>query len=225
MTTTADIRKYYDDHAHLLLTKTPRHEIIFRQLKPIVRPGMNVLDLGCGAGITTKYMAELGAGVVGVDLSPENIRLAQKHNYHINITFGVCDITEDNFLNNSDAKYDLITLVDCIEHIPRTKRIKLFQNIERYSKPDTLVMINMPDYRFQTFLDKQDVQGRQIVDEAIEAQTVINQFSKIGYSLQRFECYGVDVPCCQYNTLIFWRSGCVEGIFKEALNARLSGTT
>jgi SAM-dependent methyltransferase len=33
-------------------------------------------DLGCGPGHVTRYLADLGADVIGVDLSPEMIRLA-----------------------------------------------------------------------------------------------------------------------------------------------------
>lgn len=47
-----------------------------------VKPGMRVLDLGCGSGRTTsilKEMVEPGGNVVGIDYSPERITYAKNH--------------------------------------------------------------------------------------------------------------------------------------------------
>lgn len=40
--------------------------------------GARVLDVGCGAGATTAWLAARGAHVVGVDLSPESLARAQE---------------------------------------------------------------------------------------------------------------------------------------------------
>ena len=42
------------------------------------QPGERILDLGCGDGALTQRLVELGARVVGVDGSPEQIAAAQK---------------------------------------------------------------------------------------------------------------------------------------------------
>src|SRR5579863_9991557 len=41
--------------------------------------GLRVLDIGCGGGILCEPLARLGASVVGVDPSPDNIAVAQRH--------------------------------------------------------------------------------------------------------------------------------------------------
>ena len=38
------------------------------------KPGERILDLGCGDGALTVRLKELGASVIGVDSSPEQIR-------------------------------------------------------------------------------------------------------------------------------------------------------
>src|SRR5579863_2183769 len=42
------------------------------------RPGERILDLGCGDGVLTKKIAELGCKVVGVDSSAEFVAAAKK---------------------------------------------------------------------------------------------------------------------------------------------------
>ena len=46
-------------------------QLCIRQLKKYVRPGMDILDLGCGSGILSIAACKLGAGhAVGTDLDP-----------------------------------------------------------------------------------------------------------------------------------------------------------
>jgi trans-aconitate methyltransferase len=46
------------------------------------RPGERILDLGCGDGVLTKKIAELGCEVVGVDSSAEFAAAAKKLGLH-----------------------------------------------------------------------------------------------------------------------------------------------
>ena len=46
-------------------------------------PGACLLDAGCGSGQFALALAERGARVTGIDLSPEMIRLARKHAEHL----------------------------------------------------------------------------------------------------------------------------------------------
>lgn len=41
--------------------------------------GLKLLDVGCGGGILAEALARLGAQVNGIDITPENIQVAQKH--------------------------------------------------------------------------------------------------------------------------------------------------
>src|ERR1700729_2686811 len=41
--------------------------------------GLRILDIGCGGGILCEPLARLGASVLGVDPSPDNIAVAQRH--------------------------------------------------------------------------------------------------------------------------------------------------
>ena len=41
--------------------------------------GLSILDIGCGGGLLSEPMARLGAKVVGLDASDQNIKVAKHH--------------------------------------------------------------------------------------------------------------------------------------------------
>ncbi|HYE59628.1 MAG TPA: methyltransferase domain-containing protein, partial [Candidatus Kapabacteria bacterium] len=60
---------------------TYQHDVILPNLLRILslRPGMNVLDLACGSGFFARAFARAGARVMGIDISPELIRIAEQY--------------------------------------------------------------------------------------------------------------------------------------------------
>ena len=53
-------------------------EAVYRHhLRAAARPGMRVLDAGCGAGRFTRWLVELGARVTALDLSPIQLELCR----------------------------------------------------------------------------------------------------------------------------------------------------
>ena len=55
------------------------HGVLVEALRPAVRPGDAVLDLGCGVGATSFFVAEaLGASTTGITISSVQHRLAER---------------------------------------------------------------------------------------------------------------------------------------------------
>ena len=48
-----------------------------KMLSSHLKPGMTVLELGCGAGYFTQELARSGADVVAIDVSPELLEIAR----------------------------------------------------------------------------------------------------------------------------------------------------
>ncbi len=48
-----------------------------KMLSSHLKPGMTVLELGCGAGYFTQELARSGADVVAIDVSPELLEMAR----------------------------------------------------------------------------------------------------------------------------------------------------
>ena len=75
--------------------------------------GLQVLDIGCGGGILSESLAQLGARVTGIDLAERNIRIAQEHaaKSGLNIDYRVQDVTR------LQARFDLIFNMEVVEHV------------------------------------------------------------------------------------------------------------
>jgi SAM-dependent methyltransferase len=66
--------------------------------------GLRVLDAGCGGGRTSAWLAEQGAEVVGIDVSPELLRLARERVPSGSFSLG--DLAEP--LPFEDGSFDLV---------------------------------------------------------------------------------------------------------------------
>jgi len=183
-------------------------------LKKIMRSGHTALDIGCGTGITSKHMAIFGAKVTAVDIASKLIEYAKKHSYHENITYLTQDICEFT----SGEKFDIISLVDVIEHIDPIKLFKLISNLTGLNAhDDTLVYLNMPDFNFARFMIENYPEKLQIIDEAYSIPYVLKLFSDCGFTPTYISIYGIDTGS-QYNEYIFVKKESLNNHYRERLD-------
>ncbi|XCE13663.1 bifunctional 2-polyprenyl-6-hydroxyphenol methylase/3-demethylubiquinol 3-O-methyltransferase UbiG [Candidatus Liberibacter asiaticus] len=78
--------------------------------------GLRILDLGCGGGLLSEPMAQMGATVTGIDPSTKNIAIAKNHANmkNINIDYRVSCAEE---IAETDEKFDIILKMEVIEHV------------------------------------------------------------------------------------------------------------
>jgi 2-polyprenyl-3-methyl-5-hydroxy-6-metoxy-1,4-benzoquinol methylase len=81
--------------------------------------GMSLIDVGCGSGYLTRAMAERGARVTGIDLSPRMIALAERHEAEspLGITYRVADAT-DIGSSMGPATFDMATSCMALQDMP-----------------------------------------------------------------------------------------------------------
>ncbi|WP_066639899.1 class I SAM-dependent DNA methyltransferase [Desulfolucanica intricata] len=103
----------------------------------------NVADLACGTGNTTFPFARRGYNVIGVDLSPQMINIAQEKaiQQNLDIKFLVQDIRELNLHH----KMDLITCFhDGLNYLLNYEDIKLaFKKVYQNLIPDGLFIFDL----------------------------------------------------------------------------------
>ena len=77
-----------------------------------------VLDIGCGGGILAEAMAKQGAIVTGIDAGKKNISIASKHAYKNKLDINYVVASAETFSENHVGKFDLITCMELLEHVP-----------------------------------------------------------------------------------------------------------
>ena len=80
-----------------------------------VRPGERALDLACGTGDLAFMVADRGASVVGVDLTPKMLRLARGRDPARRVRFVTGDMTA---LPLGDHAFDLVTAGYGLRNVP-----------------------------------------------------------------------------------------------------------
>jgi SAM-dependent methyltransferase len=108
-----------------------------------VAPGTAVLDVGCGIGRWSRYLAARGARVTGIDLSPTMIAEARlraaRDGLGKRCTFLVADLAELDL----GKRYDLVLAVTVLQHIldPERHRRALERLRDHLSETGRLVLL------------------------------------------------------------------------------------
>ncbi len=100
----------------------PLHEInplrseFIRQRVDIL--GKSVLDVGCGGGLLTENMAELGAHVTGIDMGAAPLSVAKLHLKESGLQVDYQRATAEDFATRYGQHYDVVTCLEMLEHVP-----------------------------------------------------------------------------------------------------------
>ena len=99
---------------------------------------IDILDIGCGGGLICEPLARIGANVTGIDFVSENIASAIQHSKESNLKIKYIHKDIENIKFKS--KYDLIIILEVLEHLDNWK--KLLSNISKNLKPKGKLIIS-----------------------------------------------------------------------------------
>lgn len=138
-----DVRQSYDSAAqayaeHLAseLERKPLDRHLLNRFAESVRGRGLVADLGCGPGHVARYLHEQGVEMVGIDLSPEMVRVAS--NLHPGLPFRAGDMRQ---LDLADASLAGAVAFYAIVHFLPAELGSIFREMRRALAPGGLVLI------------------------------------------------------------------------------------
>lgn len=82
-----------------------------------------VLDVGCGGGILSESLAQLGALVTGIDMDESVIKVARQHQKLAQLTIDYRCQSIEALAEEQAEQYDVITCMEMLEHVPNPKSI------------------------------------------------------------------------------------------------------
>ncbi len=131
-------------HASVLRSHTWRTvENSAPHLLPLLRPGLSVLDVGCGPGtITADLAARVSPGaVVGVDVAPDIITRAGASAHPDNLSFQVDDCYHLSF---DDDRFDIVHAHQVLQHL--SDPVAALVEMGRVVASDGIVAVRDADY-------------------------------------------------------------------------------
>jgi len=79
-----------------------------------------VLDLGCGAGFLSNYLAERGHRVVGLDAEDDCLTVAAHHDRTRSVDYEHGDALDLRYI---DGSFDVVCAMDFLEHVEDPERV------------------------------------------------------------------------------------------------------
>jgi 2-polyprenyl-6-hydroxyphenyl methylase / 3-demethylubiquinone-9 3-methyltransferase len=110
--------------------------------------GVDLLDVGCGAGLFAEPLARLGANVIGVDPSPSAIAAARGHAEETGARLAYRASTVEELAAES-RRFDIVCAMEVIEHTANPKRF--FATAASLVKPGGLFLASTLNRTLRSF--------------------------------------------------------------------------
>ncbi len=134
---------YWEQAANLAEAQEHKLRLICAKLD--LRPGLRLLDIGCGWGGLAAYAARhYGVEVVGITLSVEQLRLARRHWGDLPLRFELCDYRQLDRLNC--APFDRVVSVGMYEHVGPRNAATFFTAVSQALRDGGLFLLHSIGY-------------------------------------------------------------------------------
>jgi len=128
---------YWKNASNLAEAQLHKMELLAQKLK--LKPGMSILDLGCGFGGLAKYLAEnYSVSVVGCTISEEQMKFGKELCKGLPVEFYLCDYREMKLTK----KFDRVVSVGFMEHVGLYNYRTVYKIAEKALKPDGLFVLH-----------------------------------------------------------------------------------
>jgi SAM-dependent methyltransferase len=167
---TSPVVQHYDGLAEnweTIASGPGKEHILFPALKSLLPDlkGKAVLDAGCGDGLYSKWLAEQGSAVFGIDISQEMISVARDRHGDV-AEFECADLTEE--IPADANSVDLVVCQHVLSHLPSLS--DPFKEFARVLRPDgTLVLsTHHPFHDFLVTREKEHPSTYEALDEDLD---------------------------------------------------------
>jgi len=196
------VKEFYNATAHEWADKWYADETMLPLLEKFVKlfeAKPRILDAGCGAGYESMRLSNLGANVVGIDISEESIKIA--HSRNPNGRFEVMDCKQ---LNSELGIFDGIVSIALLVHIEDSDLQVIFDNLKKRIKPTGFLFLAFVEgdgfcqKRSYVEIDGEKYNRAFYLHQAKRVVEIANKFG-FGY----YDEWFLEEPMGQWKYLIF----------------------
>ncbi len=202
------IKDYYDNASINKIKDyvygNARVEKAWQTIRTYVNNPSSILEIGCGIGAMSDRLSKQwpDAKITGIDISERSIEIATKLFQSDNCKFFTKLPSEED----NKKKYDLILLIDVIEHVEKKQRPELLTFIESNLKENGMLLLAFPTPHMLDINRKHFPEKLQPVEENIH----INDLQNISEIIKQ--------PLVLYKEIFVWQKrDYAHAIFCEQL--------
>ena len=158
-----------------------------------IDPNSKILDVGCGGGLFSNPLSELGHVVTGLDISKESLEIAKKYDSSNRVRYIEADARAIPLPDNS---YDVIISMDFLEHVTEVQEV--IGEISRLLKPGGLFFFHtfnrnpishLVAIKFVEWFIKNTEKNLHVIDMFIKPEELKRDMDKA--NLKQIELKGV----------------------------------
>ncbi|UPY38806.1 bifunctional 2-polyprenyl-6-hydroxyphenol methylase/3-demethylubiquinol 3-O-methyltransferase UbiG [Sediminicoccus sp. KRV36] len=101
--------------------------------------GLRILDVGCGAGLASEWLARRGALVTGLDAAGAALDAARAHAAASGLVVDYRDGTPESL---AEGGFDAVLALEVIEHVPPAERAAFCAALARLARPGGQVFLS-----------------------------------------------------------------------------------
>lgn len=106
-----------------------------------ITPSMRTIDIGCGAGEHSAWLAARGFDVTGIDLSSHAVDLARERHGKSGASFRVVDVSQPGQLPGE--KFDALVDRGCLHGLPEHLWAPYSDNVQNWARPGAHMLLTM----------------------------------------------------------------------------------
>jgi 2-polyprenyl-6-hydroxyphenyl methylase/3-demethylubiquinone-9 3-methyltransferase len=122
-----------------------RLRVINAALEKLVNTDSNWLDAGCGTGLLTRQICELGAKATGIDASPKMIGAALSESSSVSQVISFKQVKSIESIKYPSSEFDGILCSSVVEYVESPA--KVFIEFARVLKPGGKLLVSVPNKR------------------------------------------------------------------------------
>jgi trans-aconitate 2-methyltransferase len=222
-----DTKTFYEDFTSYLfkdrIYDNPRHLKLLEFLDSFLkgRTVKSILEVGCGIGVISERLLRYTPSLYCIDISERSLQFASRTVKEAH--FVCCDLLQLSLV----SQFELITLFDVLEHIPKKLHQQAFTQLKAHSKDGTIIIVTIPSDKFLDYLRLHFPDRLQIIDESITFEDMLHLIQDNGFELLAFKQFGVDYEE-QYQLYVLRLKQDIEGSYQpkakgESGNIRRKG--